>query len=139
MNTCICSCSYQSPTSHMSTMQAQSLPLEATRLLQLDVTRGYLNSIEQDEAKQLCKVCPARLVADLVHEPSAGTRRSESRPSQAGMPAACELQSSSLSIDLTARSVPAPFLSVLSCLPHLPVTWATLQTSISRSRSPAGV
>ena len=53
---------------YMSTMQAQSLPLEAARLLQLDVTRSCLNSIEQDEAKQLCKVCPARLFAAPVHE-----------------------------------------------------------------------
>ena len=55
----------------MSTMQAQSLPLEAARLLQLDVTRDCLNFVEQDEAKQLCKVCPARLSAAPVHEASA--------------------------------------------------------------------
>ncbi len=56
----------------MSTMQAQCLPLEAARLLQLDVTRGCLNSIEQDEAKQLCKVRPACLRAAPVHEAYAG-------------------------------------------------------------------
>ena len=54
-------------------MQAHHVPLEAARLLQLDVTRGCLNSIEQDEAKQLCKVCPACLLAAPVPDALAVT------------------------------------------------------------------
>ena len=86
-------------------------------MLQLDVTRGCLNSIEQDEARQLCKVCPARLVAAPVHGFTWHQTFRVGCPSQAGMLAACDLQAFSLSMNLTARPVPAPSLSVLSSSP----------------------